>query len=97
MYVAIAKLWVKEEGRDLFEKTMAKSIGLAKNAKGGIDFKVLRPREAGGPYVLFSAWETAEDLAVFNRSGEVASFQEEAKALWTFFEGKSSFEEYDSI
>jgi heme-degrading monooxygenase HmoA len=97
MYVAIAKLLIKAEGRNIFERIMNKSTKLAKLAKGNIDFKILRPRIENAPYVIYAAWETKEDLSIFNSSEEVGLFQIEAKEFTEYIDGKSSFEEYDCI
>jgi heme-degrading monooxygenase HmoA len=97
MYVAIAKLNIKAEGKILFEKIMIKSIALARNAKGNIDFKILRPKIENTPYMIYAVWETKEDLINFNSSEKAVLFQTEAKEFAEFIDGKSTFEEYDSI
>lgn len=97
MYIAMAKIKVKKDGRDLFERIMNKSVDLTKKAKGVIDFKILRPREEDAAYVIYAAWETKDDLEAFNHSEDAVLFQNEAKVLAEYFEGKSTFEEYDTI
>jgi heme oxygenase (mycobilin-producing) len=70
MIVTSNRIFVNPDHAEAFEKVFRERAGLVDGMPGFISFQLLRPTQAGDPYIVMTIWESMEHFHAWTNSAE---------------------------